>query len=366
MTDPVLCLEDIVVRAGGRTLLEVPDFTVAAGQSVALIGPNGAGKTTLLHTAALLRKPEGGAVWIRGTRAAAGNAAALRRTLSVVFQDPLLFDVRVLVNAAAGLRFQGCARTEAEARARSWLKRFGVEHLAECKARGLSGGEASRVALARAFATEPALLLLDEPFGALDAPSRAALLPSLRDSLRETGTAATLVTHDPQEAMAFSDLVVVMVAGRIVASGSAPALMARPHTREVAELLGIENVLLGDIIGREGSSMCIALHPGGSTIRVASNATVPSPDERQVTLTLPAGAARVLRPDQEAPPAWNRLPGEVREVQWRASGSRLVVETPAPFAALAPWESIASPWSIGDRAVVTFAPEAAHLIPGSR
>jgi tungstate transport system ATP-binding protein len=241
-----------------------------------------------------------------------------------------------------------------------------VDHLTARKARGLSGGEASRVALARAFATEPALLLLDEPFSALDAPSRTALLPSLREQLRETGTAATLVTHDLQEAAAFSDRLAVMVAGRIVASGRALDLMGRPPSREVAELLGIENILPGEIVGREGGHVCVALQPGGPTVRIALGSERTNLLADRVTVTLPAAAGRVLRTEQPVPPEWNRVTGVVREVQWLASGARLIVETPALVAALAPWDPTASPWSVGERAVVMFAPEAAHLIPEAR
>jgi ABC-type Fe3+/spermidine/putrescine transport system ATPase subunit len=174
------------------------------------------------------------------------------------------------------------------------------------------------------------------------------------------------VTHDLQEAAAFSDRLAVMVAGRIVASGRALDLMGRPPSREVAELLGIENILPGEIVGREGGHVRVALQPEGPTVRIATGRESNKLLADRVTVTLPAAAGRVLRTEQPVPPEWNRVTGVVREVQWLASGARLIVETPALVAALAPWDPTASPWSVGERAVVMFAPEAAHLIPEAR
>jgi tungstate transport system ATP-binding protein len=196
----VLRLCDVEVRHGNRATLSVAEFTVARGEVVALIGPNGAGKSTLLHVAALLRYPDRGRIELAGVAATRRTVGALRRCLTMVFQAPLLFDVDVLTNAASGLRFRGIGRREAEARALDWLHRFGVGDLARRTPRTLSGGEAQRVSLARAFAVAPALLLLDEPFAALDAPTRAALVPELSHHLRATQTAALVVTHDQSEA----------------------------------------------------------------------------------------------------------------------------------------------------------------------
>ena len=236
--DPPLRLRGVEVRAGGRTLLSVPELTVGPGETLALMGPNGAGKSTLLHVAALLRRPEVGEVRLGGEAATARTSLRLRRRTAMVLQAPLLFDARVLANAAAGLRFRGIGRREAERRAAAWLERFGVGHLADRHARALSGGEAQRVSLARAFAVEPTLLLLDEPFAALDAPTRAVLVPALAARLRETGTAAVIATHDPAETYALADRLAVLVAGRVVQLGAPAAVAARPANGTVTALLG--------------------------------------------------------------------------------------------------------------------------------
>jgi tungstate transport system ATP-binding protein len=363
MTAPLLRLDDVAVRGDARPLLDVDQFAVGPGETLALIGPNGAGKTTLLHVAALLRQPDVGTVTILGQTATTANAATLRRALSVVFQDPLLFDTCVLANAAAGLRFQGRSRVEAETRARTWLERFGVGHLAHRKARTLSGGEAARVALARAFATEPVMLLLDEPFSALDAPTRTSVLPALRRHLHETGTAAVLVTHDLGEAFAFAKRIGVMEAGRIAACGDASRLIAYPPSRQVALLLGIETILPAQVVRIDGEHAVVALESRGPSVRTRKPLGATVATGEMATVSLPAGAVHVFQPGEVCTPGWNVLPGRVSEVTSLPSGTRLVVETPAPIVAFAPWQTADRPWVVGDPAIVAFSLESAHVIP---
>jgi tungstate transport system ATP-binding protein len=211
----VLRLCGVTVRYGQRVVLDLPELRVAPGEVLAIMGPNGAGKSTLLHVAALLRRPHSGEVWIAGERATRRTERTLRRRTAMVLQEPLLFDVSVVANAASGLRFRGVGRRDAEHRARLWLEQFGVGHLAARNARTLSGGEAQRVSLARAFAVEPGLLVLDEPFAALDPATRETIVPDLAVQLRETRTAAVIVTHDATEARALADRLLVLVDGRV-------------------------------------------------------------------------------------------------------------------------------------------------------
>ncbi len=215
VTPPALELRGVQVRTRDRVILDVPALALARQGRLAVVGPNGAGKSTLLQVAALLRRPDAGEVLVEGERARRGNARRLQRRMAVVFQAPLLFDTSVIANAASGLRFRGVGAGEAERRARGWLERFGVGHLADRNTRGLSGGEAQRVSLARAFAVEPTLLLLDEPFAALDAPTRAVLVPELAGWLRETGVATIVVTHDPAEARLLTTQCVGLHAGQM-------------------------------------------------------------------------------------------------------------------------------------------------------
>lgn len=216
MADPAIELRNIQVSASTRTILDVPHLSVQTNARIAVMGPNGAGKSTLLQIVSLLRRPNAGEIWIEGERARRGNTRRLRLRMAVVFQAPLLFDTTVLANAASGLRFRGMGGRESEQRAGEWLDRFGVAHLAKRNTRDLSGGEARRVSLARAFAIEPAILLLDEPFAGLDTETKTVLLPLLADRLRETNVTTLLVTHDPWESDILTQSRITLRAGRII------------------------------------------------------------------------------------------------------------------------------------------------------
>ncbi|MFN8594373.1 MAG: ABC transporter ATP-binding protein [Thermomicrobiales bacterium] len=362
LTPPLLLLEDIRIRGDNRLMLDVPRLSLADGERIAVIGPNGAGKTTLLHVAALLRQPSSGQITFQGERVTVAGGANARQAISVVFQHPLLFATSVLANAAAGLRFTGVPRAEAAQRARIWLDRFGVAPLADRRARRLSGGEAARVALARAFATEPALLLLDEPFSALDAPSRAVLLPELTDHLRGTGAAAMLITHDLDEAFTFGDRIVVLHEGRIAAAGFPADLLVRPPTCQVAELLGIENILWARVRAVAGGHAAIELPHGGATLRVNVPLAQTIAPGRAVTLTFPGSAVVLLRPEQPSPPGWNRVEGVVSAAQPTPSGLRVSVATPDTLVAITPWQPGSPGWREGERAAVAIAPDAVNLI----
>jgi tungstate transport system ATP-binding protein len=160
-----------------------------------------------------------------------------RRRMSLVFQLPLLLDMSVADNVALGLRFRGVPRAEVSKRVRTWLERLGIQSLARRRAAEISGGEAQRVSLARAFVLEPELLLLDEPFPALDPPARQRLLRDLAVLLRSDHMTAIFVTHNLQEAARLSDRVAVVVEGKLRQIGAATQIKARPADKQVAAFL---------------------------------------------------------------------------------------------------------------------------------
>jgi len=220
------------------------DLTVAPGEVVALLGPNGAGKTSVLRVLAGLLTLDAGRIALDGIvldePANAIRMPVEQRPIGVVFQDYLLFPhLSVLENVAFGLRSRGVGRTTATARARSWLDRVGIGSEANRKPGSLSGGQAQRVALARALATDPALLLLDEPMAALDASTRVELRRELRQHLESFRGVRLLVTHDPVEAMAMADRLVVLEQGRVLQTGSPAEVAQRPRSRYVADLVGV-------------------------------------------------------------------------------------------------------------------------------
>jgi tungstate transport system ATP-binding protein len=230
-------LQDVCVRRGGREVLRVDRLHVAAGEVLAVLGPNGAGKSTLLHVCGFLLAPSAGNVLLDGAPVA-GTPLAARRRATLLLQTPMLLDRSVIANVELGLRLRGIVRSERKGRARDWLSRFEIGHLAERSARELSGGEAQRVALARALAFEPEIVLLDEPFTALDQPTRESLVSNAVAELRRLGSTTIFVTHDRLEAIHLADRLLVMVDGLIRQQGTPAEVGANPVDAEVAGFMG--------------------------------------------------------------------------------------------------------------------------------
>ena len=232
------------VAVGVGDLAVDVELRASNGRTVALIGPNGAGKTTLLRVVAGLARPARARVQLDGDvlEDTAGGVFVPpeQRPVGVVFQDGLLFPhLDALANVAFGLRARGVGSAEARRRAYGWLERLGVSDRASARPSTLSGGEAQRVALARALAVEPRLLLLDEPFAALDASSRPAVRRQLAEHLAGHEGPRVLVTHDPVEALALADELVVVEKGRVVQAGAPTDVAARPRSAFVADLVGV-------------------------------------------------------------------------------------------------------------------------------
>ena len=224
----VVSLTDVTVRYAGALVLDIPALELEDGQILAVIGPNGSGKSTLLRVLGLLEAPAAGAVRVRGAAVPAGRRLEARRRMATVFQEALLADTTVQENVALGLRFRGVPAAVRRPRVARWLDHFGIRELADRPARTLSGGEAQRVALARALVLEPEVLLLDEPFSALDPPSRDTLLADLGRILRRERVSTVLVTHERTEARALADRVAVLFRGRIVQLDTPERLFQAP------------------------------------------------------------------------------------------------------------------------------------------
>ena len=225
------------------------ELVAKPGEVVALLGPNGAGKTTVFRCLAGLLPLVAGHITLGDECLDDPDADVFvvpeRRPVAVVFQDYLLFpNLTALENVAFGLRARGVPKNDARARAAAWLDRVGLADHASHRPRSLSGGQAQRVALARALATEPRLLLLDEPLAALDAGARGDVRRDLRRHLTTFDGVRLLVTHDPVDAYALADRVVILEAGRVVQTGTLADVTARPRSRYIADLVGV-NLLTG-------------------------------------------------------------------------------------------------------------------------
>ena len=230
-------INNLLVRRSGRKVLEVPSLEIRKSEVLALIGPNGSGKSTLLLVLARLLKPDSGEILFNGRPLSQWKALEYRRRISFVFQAPLLLDMTVVDNVALGLKFRGLQKDKIRQRVGYWLKQLGIESLAKRRAGELSGGEAQRVSLARAFVLDPELILLDEPFSALDPPAHSKLLGDLAALLAVDHRTAIIVTHNLEDASQLGDRVGILIGGRLRQVGSPDQIKAKPADEEVAAFL---------------------------------------------------------------------------------------------------------------------------------
>jgi tungstate transport system ATP-binding protein len=249
---PVLEARDLSVIYGSRQVLDIPYVDICPNKVMAIIGPNGSGKTTLLLCLALLLKPNTGQILFEGQNVSDGHTVTrMRRRFAVVFQEPLLLNTTVRDNVTLGLKLRGIPHQEIKKRTDHWLERFGIAHLAERSARTLSGGEAQRASLARAFVLQPEVLFLDEPFSALDVPTRQSLFGDMVNILQETRFTTVMVTHDRNEAQTLAHDITMLINGKIVQSGSPREIFGSPANKEIAKFVGVENILEGTIISHQ-------------------------------------------------------------------------------------------------------------------
>jgi ABC-type sugar transport system ATPase subunit len=233
----VIEIRNLLIQRNGRETLKIDSLDVVRGETLTVVGPNGAGKSTLLLALANLLKLEQGDIRFDGKSLNGWNDLEYRRKISFVFQSPLLMDMTVEQNVALGLKFRYVSREETRVRAGKWMKALGIESLAKRRAGQLSGGEAQRVSLARAFVLEPELLLLDEPFAALDPPSHAKLLDDLSNILKQDHRTAVFVTHNLKEAAKLSHRIAVIVDGMLRQVGTAMQIKSRPADETVRAFL---------------------------------------------------------------------------------------------------------------------------------
>ncbi|RJP23497.1 MAG: ABC transporter ATP-binding protein [Deltaproteobacteria bacterium] len=333
---PLLAADRLRVERGGAALLDVPSLSVFEGETLAVIGANGAGKTTLLLALATVLKVSSGSVLFRGVPVGAVEAALpYRRRIAVAFQEPLLFDGTVAWNAAEGLRLRKVPSAEAARRAGEMLERFRIAHLAGRSARTLSGGEAQRVSLARAFAVDPEVVFLDEPFSGLDPESREEIVDDLETALRVSGTTAVFVTHDRVEALRLGDRIAVMHGGRIAQVGAPDEVMNRPANGVVASFVGIETVLDAIVAAADnGVFVARVVAPGASDAAPFVEAVGTCGVGDRVLLCIRPENVTLSRPGGSATSARNVFPGVVSKVTPQGAVQRVVVDCGVLLSAL--------------------------------
>ncbi|MFC4989591.1 ABC transporter ATP-binding protein [Saliphagus infecundisoli] len=256
-----LALDGVSKAYDETTALRDVSLAVADGEFFTLVGPSGCGKTTTLRTIAGFEEPTAGEVRFDGESVTGLGPEA--RDVGVVFQNYALFPhMSVAENVGYGLKFRDSGTASSEARIEELLELVDLSGMGEREPSQLSGGQQQRVALARALAPEPSLLLLDEPMSALDARLRESLRRQVKRIQSELSITTVYVTHDQEEALAISDRLAVMNEGRVEQIGTPEAIYRRPRTRFVAEFVGDNNVLAGEVRGREDDRLRVGVDGG--------------------------------------------------------------------------------------------------------
>ena len=258
-------LDRVTKRFGELTAIDQISLAVRRGELMTLLGPSGCGKTTLLNLVAGFLLPESGEIAIDGRQVT--NIPTYRREIGIMFQNYALFPhMNVAENVGYGLRMRRLPKPEIARRVADALALVKLEDVNDRKPRQLSGGQQQRVALARALIIRPKVLLLDEPFSALDRNLRAAMQVELKDIQRKLGVTTIFVTHDQGEALSLSDRIAVIAEGRIRQLGAPGEIYRRPADRFVASFIGDVNVLSARLERNDGATATVAV--GGARVLV--------------------------------------------------------------------------------------------------
>ena len=247
----MLELRNISKAYDGKPIIDDVSFNVAVGETICLLGSSGSGKSTLLKMIAGLESPDSGSVAFDGVDLA--DTSPHLRDFGLVFQDYALFPhLNVFYNVAFGLKMRKLDQREIVDRVATMLRLVNLDGFSNRTITDLSGGEQQRVALSRALAIQPRLLMFDEPLGALDRTLREDLLKELRTILRQTNIPAIYVTHDQEEAFAIADRVLILHDSNIIRDGIPAEVWANPGSKYVAEFLGLGNVVDGEVVAKSG------------------------------------------------------------------------------------------------------------------
>ncbi len=356
---PILEAKNLEVERGGMITLNVPSLSIQQGETLSLIGSNGAGKTTLLQTLCYLLKPFRGEISFRGERINSSHSAfAYRRKLAMVFQEPLLFDTTVFENVTSGLKIRGMKGQDIRRIAMEQLDRFGIGHLSSRSARKISGGEAQRTSLARAFALQPEVLLLDEPFASLDPPTRESLIEDLESVLRQTRTTTLFATHDRQDALRLSDRIAIMNKGKILQIGSPEEVMNHPVDEFVASFVGAETILTGNVIKKDGGTFVASV--SGKEIEAVGEVRL---GEEVILCIRPENVTLTPHAVRETTSARNLFPGRIDKTISLGLYQKVQLDCGFPLVAYVTHHSMEN-LSLGEGKVVmaSFKATAIHVI----
>ncbi len=350
-------LVDLVKQFDDVVAVDGINMRIPAGEFYSLLGPSGCGKTTTLRLIAGFEQPTSGKVMLDGTDMA--HTAPHKRQVNTVFQNYALFPhLTVQDNVAFGLRFQHVSKSDATQRVSDALALVQLEGYEKRKPTQLSGGQQQRVALARALILNPAVLLLDEPLGALDAKLRKALQIELKALQEQVGITFIYVTHDQEEALTMSDRISVMSNGRVEQVGSPEEVYEEPATAYVADFLGVSNLMNATAKGSSGRGPCTV--SVGDFEMLAAKGTTDAFGDVKVTIR----PERVLV-EAHGTTGQNRIPGMIERTVYLGSFTQLIINLAhgERLQAVLQNRGEALPFSQGTPVVVSMPPDALRVLP---
>ena len=355
MTQTAADVRLVAARKRFGAVVAVNDVSVdiPRGTIFSLLGPSGCGKTTTLRLIAGFEQPDAGDVYIRGARVT--TLAPYRRDFSMVFQSYALFPhLTVAQNVAFGLKMRRVARSERARSVDEALELVKLRAFADRYPRQLSGGQQQRVALARAIVVKPAVLLLDEPLGALDKMLREEMQVELRSLQQRLGITAVFVTHDQEEALTLSDRVAVMRNGVIEQIGAPRDIYDRPRNAFVASFLGASNFVDGVVVGAEPGSIIVETAAGRTSV-VGGR-----PAGERVRIAVRPERLRMGRSDAQG------LPARVRDIVYRGPVTHFYMDSAAGPLLAYQQNARAGDWAIGDEVRCAWDADSAVVLDEAR
>ena len=353
---PIISFDKVKVCRGKKCVLDIDGLTIDQGQLVAVMGPNGSGKSTLLQAINGLLPVQEGTVTVLGQALASNNLVRLRRQSAMVFQDPLFMHDTVYHNVVLPLRFRGLPDSKAAVQVESVLTLFRCRHLRDRLAHRLSGGEAQRVCLARAFVTDPELVLLDEPFSALDPATRNDLLTELKTAALRRGVTVLLISHNLEEALRFAERAVVIDGGKVVQDAAPVTVLRRPATIAIAHLAGMDNIWPCQL-RPEGSAVQVQVE-GGPGFALDKGRR----GEGSAWCCLPGDSFRIINDDKDIDCSWVRLSAQIQHVVPGIGVTHVEAKAGDLKVALRLAASEAEGLAAGRQIIVAFRRAAAHIV----
>jgi spermidine/putrescine transport system ATP-binding protein len=340
------------------------DLEVRDGEFFSLLGPSGCGKTTTLRMIGGFEQPTEGTIELQGEDVT--WLPAYKRNVNTVFQNYALFPhLTIFENVAFGLRRKRIANAEVKKRVNEMLELVELPGYERRKPSQISGGQAQRVALARALVNKPAVLLLDEPLGALDLKLRKQMQVELKRIQQEVGITFIYVTHDQEEAMTMSDRIAVMNKGRYEQLGDPEVLYERPKTPFVAGFLGVSNLLTVEHDGAGDGYAGFRL-ADGTSVRVPQ-ALLDGRDSNAVALGVRPEKIRMFEPEKDVPAAFNKVPGTVTHASYLGVSTQYIVTLPDGHRVTVFEQNVeratkAELWNTGEAVILAWAPEHCFVV----